>query len=90
MWGAGRFCERRTMVSSRTRWTISLQAIIGTCPYIGLKLLWLSGSRIGLNDPEFGHGTVMVVANSLTMGMAAVAIVMALAFVTAWGRRLPG
>jgi hypothetical protein len=77
------------MTASRTRWVISLLAIAGTLPYITLKLLWLSGSRVGLTDPSFGDDTVMQVANALTMAMDVVAIAMALSFVTAWGRRVP-
>ncbi|MFX4778103.1 hypothetical protein ABTB39_19705, partial [Acinetobacter baumannii] len=67
----------------------SLLAIAGTLPYIALKVAWRSGSRIGLEDPDFGTSTTMQVANALTMGMDVVAVAMALAFVTAWGRRLP-
>lgn len=77
------------MKASRARWTITLLAVLGTLPYITLKLMWLSGSRAGLNDPGFGTSPVMVAANTMTMAMDAVAILMALAFVTAWGRRLP-
>lgn len=77
------------MTTSRTRWTISLLAIAGTLPYLTLKLLWLSGHRIGIADPDFGHGTTLFVANALTMVMDVVAALLALAFVTGWGRRLP-
>lgn len=77
------------MTASRTRWVISLLAIAGTLPYITLKLMWLSGSRIGLNDPSFGDDAVMRAANALTMAMDVVAIALALAFVMPWGQRLP-
>lgn len=78
-----------TPPASHARWTISLLAIAGTLPYLGLKVLWLSGSRVGLLDPDFAHSAVMNVANTLTMLLDAVAVAMALAFVTTWGRRLP-
>ncbi|MDN5893834.1 MAG: hypothetical protein L0H93_07370, partial [Nocardioides sp.] len=74
--------------ASRGRWIISLLAIAGALPYIGLKVLWLSGSRVGLNDSDFGTSSVMQVANFLTMGMDTVAVLMALAFVTGWGQRI--
>ncbi len=76
------------MKASRARWAITCLAILGTLPYITLKLMWLGGSRVGLNDPDFGTSPVMVAANTMTMAMDAVAILLALAFVTAWGRRL--
>lgn len=76
------------MQASRTRWTISVLAILGTVPYLTLKVAWLSGSRIGLTDPDFGRSPVMHVANALTLGLDAVAVLMALAFVTHRGRRL--
>ncbi|AEF42845.1 hypothetical protein [Hoyosella subflava] len=71
------------------RWAISLIAIAATGPYLALKAHWLSGGRIGLNDPEFGTGTIMLALNAVTAAMEIVAVVLALAFVTAWGRRLP-
>lgn len=74
----------------RTRWVVSVLAILGTVPYLTLKTLWLSGSRVGLLDPEFGHSAAMYAANAITLVMDGVAVVMALAFVTAWGRRIPG
>lgn len=76
-------------MTSRLRWTVSFLAILGTLPYICLKVLWITGSRVGLRDPDFGTDATMQVANALTGVMDAVAIVLALAFVTAWGRRLP-
>lgn len=75
------------MTASRTRWAISLLAILGTLPYIGLKLLWLAGSRVGIEDPDFG-GVEMWVANALTMGLDLVAVGMALAFVMPFGQRI--
>ncbi|MBB3038288.1 hypothetical protein [Hoyosella altamirensis] len=71
------------------RWGISLIAIAATVPYLALKAHWLFGGRIGLNDPEFGTGTIMLALNAVTAAMEIVAVVLALAFVTAWGRRLP-
>lgn len=64
-------------------------AILACTPYIALKIHWLMGGRLGLNDPEFGHSTAMVVANAMTLAFEIVAIALAVAFVAPWGRRLP-
>jgi len=77
------------MTPTRIRWAVSILAILGTLPYITLKVMWLSGSRVGLVDPGFGRSATMHLANALTMGMDATAIALALAFVMPWGRRLP-
>lgn len=77
------------MTTSPTRWTISVLAIAGTLPYLLLKVAWLSGSRIGLNDPDFGDSAVMYAANAITLVLDLAAIVLALALVTEWGQRIP-
>lgn len=73
----------------KIRWTLSLLAVAGTLPYLVLKLLWLSGSRIGLTDPDFGESTSMLVANGATMLLEVAALTLALAFVLPFGKRLP-
>lgn len=75
-------------MTSRLRWAISLLAIAGTLPYLVLKVAWLSGSRVGLLDPEFGDSPVMHAANAITLCLDLAAIVLALAFVMSWGRRV--
>lgn len=78
------------MTSPRARWAISLLAVVGTLPYLILKLMWVSGSRVGLTDPDFGESTSMLVANLATLGLEATAVLLALAFVLPFGQRLPG
>lgn len=63
--------------------------MLATVPYLGLKAMWIFGSQVGLNDPEFGRSTVMVVANTLTAVMELVALVLAVIFFTRRGMRAP-
>lgn len=74
---------------SRLRWALSLAALAATVPYLALKGHWIFGGRTGLTDPDFGTSAVMVGLNAATAAMEAVAIVLALAFVMPWGRRVP-
>lgn len=69
--------------------TTSGLAVLGTLPYLALKVAWLSGSRVGLLDPDFGRSATMHVANSLTLLLDATAIALALLLVSRWGRRCP-
>ena len=79
----------KTPAPGRLRWVVAILAIIGIVPYVILKMLWISGSRIGIVDPEFGHGTTMILLNTATAIMDVIAVVLALSFVTTWGRRIP-
>lgn len=72
----------------RLRRVVSILAVLGTVPYLALKIAWLAGSRAGLEDPDFGRGVVMHLANALTLSMDAVAVLMAAAFVMPFGQRL--
>lgn len=60
-----------------------------TLPYLAIKVAWLSGSRVGLPDPEFGESTAMTVLNSLTLGLDVVALVLAGVFFFRRGIRAP-
>lgn len=71
------------------RAALALFAALMTLPYLVIKIAWLSGSRIGLNDPEFGTSTAMTVLNSLTMGLDIVALVLAGVFLIRRGVRAP-
>lgn len=64
-------------------------AALATLPYLALKVAWLSGLRIGLNDPEFGRSTAMYVLNSLTLALDVVALALAVVFLTRRGLRAP-
>ncbi|MER5864897.1 hypothetical protein [Kitasatospora sp. NPDC002040] len=66
-------------------------AVVATLPYLTLKLLWLCGSTVGVADRAealFEDGALWV-ANLVTFGMDSVALLLALAFVRPWGRRIP-
>ncbi|WP_336215629.1 hypothetical protein [Nonomuraea sp. LPB2021202275-12-8] len=71
------------------RITAAIVAIAAMLPYLTLKVLWLTGSSIGVSDPDLMTGSVMVAMNAMTFGMDAVALVLALAFTMRWGMRLP-
>lgn len=60
-----------------------------TLPYLVLKVAWISGSRVGLQDPEFGHSTTMLVLNGLTMTLDVVALLLAGVFFFRRGIRAP-
>lgn len=68
-------------------------AAAAIAPYILLKVLWLSGSTIGLRtDVALSemHSTRMVVGNLLTIGLEAVAVCLIVGLTHDWGRRVPG
>lgn len=75
--------------ASPTRRVLAAVAILATLPYLLLKLHWISGGRAGLQDADFGHSTAMWIGNAVTFAMEACALLLALAFVSRWGRRLP-
>jgi hypothetical protein len=66
-------------------------AALAMAPYLVIKVSWVVGSLAGMTPAGIGIGTGEWVAiNTATIGMAGVAIVMALALVMPWGLRLPG
>lgn len=64
-------------------------AVLACLPYVGLKLLWLTGSSVGLNDPTLLDGGVMEVANLATLLMELTAAALAVLLVLPVGRRVP-
>ncbi|MEV0233535.1 hypothetical protein [Nonomuraea sp. NPDC050786] len=71
------------------RVTAAIVAVAAMLPYLTLKVLWLTGSSIGTTDPGFLNDPAMVGLNAMTFGMEAVGLLLALAFATRWGLRLP-
>jgi hypothetical protein len=66
--------------------------IVAVVPYIALKLLWLGGSTIGVRDDSVLtelHSSRMVVGNNITIGLELLAVGLALALTSEWGRRVP-
>ncbi|SFP88662.1 hypothetical protein SAMN05421810_103744 [Amycolatopsis arida] len=62
------------------RVAVGYAAILGTLPYLTLKLAWLTGHPLGLADPDLVDGPMMYAANAFTGGMDLVAILLALTF----------
>ncbi|CAL9406361.1 hypothetical protein [Streptomyces sp. enrichment culture] len=75
----------------RTRRTLRAVAIAACVPYLGLKVAWLAGSRVGIPDGSslLDHRAAVAVANGVTVLMDACVIVLAVALTRPWGRRLP-
>lgn len=71
------------------RYIVGYAAILGAVPYLALKAMWLSGSTIGVRDPEFLGETSVAVLNAVTAGMELVAVLLALALTHNWGQRVP-
>ncbi|NVI91616.1 DUF3995 domain-containing protein [Actinomadura sp. BRA 177] len=73
----------------RLRLAVCLVTIAACVPYLTIKIAWLSGSTIGWNDTSAAQESALYVGNAITMGMDAVAVLVALAFTFRWGRRIP-
>jgi hypothetical protein len=72
-----------------TRLIVGYAAVLGTLPYLSLKLAWLSGGTIGIADPSLAGDASMAVLNTVTIAMDLVGVAIALAFTHGWGQRLP-
>lgn len=73
----------------RLRLAVCAATVAACVPYLTLKLAWLSGSTVGWNDAEAARDSALYVGNAITMGMDAVAVLVALAFTFRWGLRIP-
>ncbi|MEV0997500.1 hypothetical protein [Nonomuraea sp. NPDC050202] len=71
------------------RRTAAIVAVAAMLPYLTLKILWLTGSSLGVSDPSLMSDPAMVGLNAMTFGMDAVGLLLALAFTARWGMRLP-
>lgn len=71
------------------RITAAIVAMAAMLPYLTLKIFWLTGHPVGVSDPAFMNDPTMVGLNAMTFGMDAVALLLALAFTTRQGMRLP-
>ncbi|MBO2455365.1 hypothetical protein J4573_50375 [Actinomadura barringtoniae] len=58
-------------------------------PYLFLKVVWVAGGDLGVKGTMDMHSGDVVAANVITLGMDAVAVVIALAFAYPWGMRVP-
>jgi hypothetical protein len=75
----------------RPRRLLRAVAVLACLPYLGLKVAWIAGSRLGIPDGSslLEHRTSMAVANSLTVLMDGAVIVLALVLTRPWGLRVP-
>ncbi len=66
-------------------------AITACVPYLVLKIAWVSGSRVGIPDGStlLEHHTTMIVANSASVLLDSMVVVLALLLTEPWGRRAP-
>ncbi|MEO3804524.1 hypothetical protein [Nonomuraea sp. B1E8] len=71
------------------RVTAAIVTVAAMLPYLTLKILWLTGSSVGVTEPELMNDSAMVGLNAMTFGMDAVGLLLAVAFTTRWGMRLP-
>lgn len=53
----------------RHRWVLLSVLVLACAPYIGLKVLWLTGSAVGVREPGLMQTPVYVVANLVTLLM---------------------
>ena len=95
---SGMMCGGRVGVSvdgmtttqhSRLPKCLAAGAVLACLPYLVLKLMWLGGSTVGLNDLALARSTTMQVANLGTVGMELVGAALAVALVLPVGQRLP-
>ncbi|MHA4854630.1 hypothetical protein L1080_034655 [Rhodococcus sp. MSC1_016] len=66
---------------------ICIATVVACLPYLLLKVAWIMGWTIGVEDAGFADTTR--VANLATSGMELVAIVIAIGLVASWGRKIP-
>ncbi|MDT0469324.1 hypothetical protein [Streptomyces gibsoniae] len=66
-------------------------AALALTPYVFIKASWVVGSLVGALPVGAGFTTAgWVLLNTVTIGMAAAGIAVALTLVRPWGRRVPG
>ncbi|MEU8250414.1 hypothetical protein [Nonomuraea sp. NPDC048916] len=71
------------------RITAAVVAVAAMLPYLTLKILWMTGSSLGINDPDLMNDPTMAGLNAMTFGMDVVGLLLALAFTVRQGMRLP-
>lgn len=71
------------------RLAVCVAAVAAALPYLVLKVIWLSGSTVGITDPAFAADPSMAALNLFTLLMDVAAIALVLAFTFRWGLRVP-
>ncbi|MBO8190828.1 hypothetical protein ITI46_03820 [Streptomyces oryzae] len=76
----------------RARNVLAAVTVAACLPYLTLKLVWLSGGRLGIprGSPLLDSGATMWALNALTVAMDGTVVLLVLALTRPWGRRLPG
>lgn len=75
--------------SAFLRHALGYGAITAAIPYLLLKINWLTGGTLGMNDPAFFANPTYLIANAVTLAMDALAILLALTLTERWGNRVP-
>ncbi|MFF0436691.1 hypothetical protein ACFYU9_31295 [Streptomyces sp. NPDC004327] len=80
-----------TAPAGALRPTLRVLAMVACLPYIGLKVAWVAGSRVGIpaGSVLLDHPTLMAVANGLSVLADAVVVLLALLLTRPWGMRVP-
>lgn len=78
-----------TQTLSLPRRMLGYGAIAAAMPYIFVKMNWLAGGTLGMNDPAFFANPTFYFANIVTFLMDALAVLLALALTEKWGMRVP-
>jgi len=73
----------------RLRQIVCYATVAACVPYLFLKIVWIAGGDLGVKGTTDMHSGSVVAANIITLGMDAVAVVIALAFAHPWGMRVP-
>jgi len=74
--------------AGRGRLLLGCAAAASTAPYLFLKVMWVTGSTIGMSDPAAFHDSAYQAANLLSILLDAVAAGVAIALTVPRGRRL--
>jgi hypothetical protein len=89
-WGPSVGVEQGEIRKFSTRAVFAYGAALAMTPYLLIKVSWVVGALFGLvpRDARFSVASV-VVLNTVTIGMAAAGIALALALIRPWGERIP-
>ncbi|MFH9436833.1 hypothetical protein [Streptomyces rochei] len=76
---------------TRTLRLLRATAIAACLPYLGLKVAWIAGSRVGIPEGSalLEHRVTMAVGNGLTVLLDSCVIVLTLLLTRPWGLRVP-
>jgi hypothetical protein len=76
---------------TKTKTILAFLTTLACLPYLTLKVVWLCGGRAGIPEgsPLLEGGATLWTVNALTVAMDATVILLVLALIRPWGRRLP-